>query len=324
MRGNKDIVCVDFHTHPVPPIFRQAMSELGIDPVEEDGFPLPAWSVEEYLLFMKEANIDYSVLSAPVPHIYNGDNEKARRAAGKVNDEVASIVKNHPNRFGFAGLVPLPDVEGAILETAHVMDELGALGMKVATNMGGVYLGDKRFDPLMEEWDRRKMLVIIHPCRARLRPENVITGKVAAIYEYPADTTRAVLNMMANRIMTRYPNIKWIVPHCGSFLPYMLQRFTGVFGILTTLGMMESVDVKSEFEKLYFDIAGDHPLPTHLNMLRMVAEDSHIVYGTDYPHSPANVILKKKEQLDTGMGDSEVLEKIYRGNAKTLLDTGED
>ena len=163
----------------------------------------------------------------------------------------------------------------------------------------------------MEEWNRRKALVIIHPCRARKRPENVITGTVAAIYEYPADTTRAVLNMIANRIMTRFPDIRWVVPHCGSFLPYMLQRFTGVSGILSSMGMMETVDVKVEFEKLYFDIAGD-PEPVQLSMLRMVAADECIVYGSDFPHSPAKVVLAKKKHFDGNKDYDEIREKIFR------------
>ena len=226
----EDKKCVDFHAHPVTDAFRAALSELGIDPMEEDGFPLPKWNAEEHLAFMDEAGIDYAVLSAPVPHIYNGDAEKARKAGHKINEETAEIVRQYPDRFAFAGLVPLPDVEGALEETSYVLGKLGAVGLKVATNMGGIYLVDPLFDPVMEEWNRRKALVIIHPCRARKRPENVITGTVAAIYEYPSDTTRAVLNMIANKIMTRFPDIRWVVPHCGSFLPYMLQRFTGVSG----------------------------------------------------------------------------------------------
>jgi predicted TIM-barrel fold metal-dependent hydrolase len=198
------------------------------------------------------------------------------------------------------------------------MDELGAVGMKVATNMGGIYLGDPLFDPLLEEWNRRGAIVIIHPCRARLRPQNVITGKVAAIYEYPADTTRAVLNMIASRTMTRFPDIRWIVPHCGSFLPYMLQRFTGVSGILASMGMMETVDVQAEFEKLYFDIAGD-PEPVHLDMLRMVAADDRIVFGSDFPHSPARVILAKKQHFDSNEKYTGIREQIYSRNALKLL-----
>jgi len=56
----------------------------------------------------------------------------------------------------------------------------------------------------MEELNKQSALVIIHPCRAKQRPEDCITGTVAAIYEYPADTTRAVLNMIAHRILTRF------------------------------------------------------------------------------------------------------------------------
>lgn len=312
------IKCIDFHAHPVTDAFRKAMANLGIDPMEEDGFPLPKWSAEEHLAFTDEAGIDYSVLSAPVPHIYNGDVEKTRTAARRVNEEVAAVVKEYPNRFGFAGLAPLPDVDGTLEETTYVLDTLGAVGMKVATNMGGVYLGDPIFDLVMEEWNRRKALIIIHPCRARKRPENVITGTVAAIYEYPADTTRAVLNMIANRIMTRFPDIRWIVPHCGSFLPYMLQRFTGVSGILASMGMMETVDVRAEFEKLYFDIAGD-PDPVQLKMLRMAASDDCIVYGSDFPHSPAKVILAKKKHFDENTEYDGIREKIYSENAMRLL-----
>jgi len=318
MTNLNDKKCVDFHAHPVTEVFRNAIAELGIDAIQEDGFPLPAWSVADQLRFMETAGIDFTVLSAPSPHIHNGDDEKSGIVARRINYETSEIVKANPERFAFVGAVPLPNVYRAIVETAYVLDILGAVGLKVATNMGGVYLGDPAFDPILEEWNKRKALVVIHPCRARLRPENVITGGVAAIYEYPADTTRAVLNMIANRVMTRFPNIDWIVPHCGSFLPYMLQRFDGVTGILAALGMMETVDAKSEFERLYFDIAGD-PEPTHLDMLRMVTTDDHILYGTDFPHSPAKIVAAKKQHFDANPKYDGIREQIYAENARRLL-----
>lgn len=80
---------IDFHAHAVTNAFRESMIDLGIDPIEEDGFPLPAWSKENHLAFMNEAGIDYSILSAPVPHIYNGDDEKAAKWARKINEELA-------------------------------------------------------------------------------------------------------------------------------------------------------------------------------------------------------------------------------------------
>ncbi len=61
--------------------------------------------------------------------------------------------------------------------------------------------------------------------------------------------------------------------------------------------MMETADAKAELEKLYFDIAGD-PESVALDMLRMVAADDHIVFGNDFPYSPAKVILMKKKHFD--------------------------
>lgn len=124
---NKRIV--DFHAHPVTDEFRTSMDYLGINPIAEDGFPLPKWSVDEHLDFMKNSGIDYTVLSVPAPHIHNGDNRKSRNAARKINLSVAEICKSHSDKFGFASCVPLPDTEGAVAETAYAMDELGAVGV---------------------------------------------------------------------------------------------------------------------------------------------------------------------------------------------------
>lgn len=84
------------------------------------------------------------------------------------------------------------------------------------------------------------------------------------------------------------------------------------------MGMMETVDVKAEFEKLYFDIAGD-PEPVQLKMLRMVTADDHIVYGTDFPHSPAKVVLGKKKHFDENGEYDDIRGKIYSENAVCLL-----
>ncbi len=309
---------IDFHAHPITKTFRESIESLNIDPIEDDGFPLPQWTVEAHIDFMDKAGIDYTVFSAAPPHIYNGDDKKACEAARKINLDTSELCKKYPEKFGFAACVPLPCVEGAVKEAAFAIDELGALGVKLSTNSNGVYLGDKSFEPFMEELNRRNALVIIHPCRARQRPSNVITGKVAAIFEYPADTTRAIINMAANRIMTRFPDIRFLLPHTGSFLPYMLQRFSGVSGILASLGMMDVVDVKEELKNLYFDIAGD-PEPVALDMLLMITDEEHIVYGSDFPHSPAKIVTDKKHHFENNEKYGSIIKKIYYGNAEKLL-----
>ena len=301
------------------PSYVDGLKRLGIDAVAEEGFPPPQWSVETQLQFMRDAGMDYSVLSMPTPHTYHGDAGLAREVTRQVNEDYAVLCRKYPDRFGFVAALPLPDAEGAIEEIVYGMDKLGALGVKVASNSDGVYLGDPRFDSVFAELDRRRALVILHPSPARTLPrEGVVTGGVMALYEYPADTTRAVLNMLANGTLEKFPHIRLIVPHCGSFLPYMKSRAAGMFGLLSAMGKMETVDVEAGVKNLWFDLAGD-PTPDQMDILLRITDAEHIVYGSDYPYVMAPIALKRKKALDEELSRRGWTDRIYGENAAKLL-----
>ena len=218
--------------------------------------------------------------------------------------------------------LPTPDVNGSLEEIRYAMEELGALGVKVASNSAGVYLGDTRLEEVFAELNQRKALVILHPSPARQLPrENVVTGKVMALFEYPADTTRAVLNLLANGTLERCPEIRLVVPHCGSFLPYMKSRAKSMFAMLASLGMMEPVNMEASIGRLYFDLAGD-PMPEEMDMLLTITDKEHILYGSDYPYVPVPVLLKKKAVLDEVLARQEQLVQVYVKNAAYLLPEG--
>lgn len=309
---------IDFHSHVITSQYKCGLVSAAIDPLVADGFALPDWSAQAHIEFMLQAGIDHSILSTPTPHIWCNDPPLTAQIHRQVNLSVADVCAQYPDKFSFVASVPLPYTDAAIDEYRYATQQLGAAGVKLTTNVGGIYLGDPSLDDFMAELDKDSALVIIHPQRAPQYPDTPVTGTVAAIFEYPADTTRAVLNMIAHKIMTRFPHIRFVVPHTGSFLPYMLQRFIGVSGILASLGITQAVDVQSEFDKLYFDIAGD-PEPVALDMLLMVESTDKIVYGSDFPHSPAKVILSKKKHLDDNVKYARLLGKIYGTNATNCI-----
>lgn len=312
---------VDFHAHAILPSYVNALKSLGIDAAAEEGFPLPKWSAESHLQFMDEAGIDFTILSMATPHIFNGAaNEKIACAAARdINEEFAELCHRFPKRFAFVATLPLPGVESSIKEFHYATEKLGALGVKVASNSDGVYLGDERLDPIFAALNEKNSLVIIHPSPARLLPrEGVVTGKVMALFEYPADTTRAVLNMLANRTLEKFPNLKVIVPHCGSFLPYMKQRAGAMFQMLAAMNLMEPVNFAAGIEKLFFDTAGD-PMPEQFDMLLKIASLDQIIFGTDYPYVPAQIVLGRKKLFDAELARRGLTEKIYVDNARALL-----
>ena len=312
---------VDFHAHPILPSYVDGLKRLDIDAQTEEGFPLPKWTVDAHLKFMDEAGIDFTVLSMPTPHIYNSavGEKVACDVARKINNELYELCRIYPDRFGFVAVLPTPSVEGSVDEIRYTMSTLGALGVKVASNSDGVYLGDERLDPIFKELDARRALVIMHPSPAPALPRiDVVTGKVMALFEYPADTTRAVLNLLANKTLDRYSEIKFVVPHCGSFLPYMKQRAEAMFRMLAGMGMMKPTEVAEGFKKMYFDLAGD-PMPEEMDILLKITDENHLVYGSDYPYVPAQILLDKKKALDEALNDRDLSRKIYSENAEKLL-----
>lgn len=304
---------IDFHAHAILPSYINALKTLKIDAQAEEGFPLPKWSVENHLQFMADAGIDYTILSMATPHISDF------AAVREINEEFAEICRRYPDKFGFVATLPLPNVESSIEEFYFATEKLGALGVKVASNSDGIYLGDEQLDEIFSVLNEKKSLVIIHPSPARFLPRNnVVTGKVMALFEYPADTTRAVLNILANKTLEKFPNLRIIVPHCGSFLPYMKQRAGAMFQMLASMNLMEPVNFSASLSKLFFDTAGD-PMPEQFDMLLKITSLDKIILGTDYPYVPAQVILKKKKIFDEELTRRGWKEKIYIDNAKYLI-----
>lgn len=309
---------VDVHSHILPKCYIEAMEREGIDPIRIEGFPTPQWSPEAHCEFVEQAGIDYSVLTLSTPHLHFGDDGKACALARSINEETADFCAQHPERFGFCAALPTPCVEGSIAEAQYALDELGALGVKLPSNSNGVYLGDERFDDLFAYLDERQAVVIIHPSAPEVVPQNVFTSVPKPLFEYIADTTRAVLNLIATGTIEKYPHVKIVVPHAGSFLPLLAQRLVGISRILIPKGIMQPCDVAKSLDMLYFDIAGD-VLPVWLDALKKVANPEHVMYGGDFPYTPAPQIIAKNKDLAACDSLDGWYEEVMHLNAEKLF-----
>lgn len=163
------------------------------------------------------------------------------------------------------------------------------------------------------------MLLLYVPAQ---RPENIFTGGPIFVYEYPAETTRAVLNMIVNNVMVRYPNIRFIVPHSGSFLPIALPRFRAALPLLVSKGLANKVDVEKNLTNLYYNLAGG-PTAEILEMLLFITTPDHIMYGSDFGFVPNDILIKVKQSLVQKLQANDMLrvhtEDIWGNNAKRLF-----
>jgi predicted TIM-barrel fold metal-dependent hydrolase len=275
---------LDVHAHYLTPRYAERCREAGQG--EPDGMPgLPGWSAESALELMATSDVAAAVLSISSPGVHFGGesltrNQPARDLARHVNDEGANLVARQPTRFGLAATLPLPDVDGALAELARVYDELGADAITLHTNHHGRYLSDPAFDPVLAGLDARGAVVTLHPTSP---PgwERTALGRPRPMIEFLFDTTRCVADLVLSGTLAKYPGIRWIVPHAGAVLPTVAHRVAGMSVLAGA-----AVDVPAALGGLYYDLAGV-PLPVALDGLLAVTGPERLLYGSDFPFTPA-------------------------------------
>ena len=306
---------IDVHCHMIPDSYLEAVKAHGME--MDEGFPIPSWNAEAHLEFMDEAGIKISVLTMPAPQPYFGDGAQSAAVCRKFNEEAAALKALHPGRFLFCAALPLPDVNLAIEEARYALDVLGADGVKLATNSYGQYLGDEELDPLMAYLNSRKAVIITHPHKPSAVNDKLIAAVPLASYEYLAE----ILNMVARDVLVRYPDLKVVVPHCGSFLPNALPRFKGLLPVMIKQGYMQPVDVEANISRLYFDLAGA-AMDEAIESLLTITEPAHILYGSDYPYVAAPALVGAKKSLEARLASHGLdPQDIFSNNAARLFGT---
>lgn len=312
---------MNVHCHNILPSYIEVLDRH--DAALEETFPLPTWNVESHLAFMDDAGIECSVLTMPAPQPWFGNVYESRHIIREYNEYCAALKKAYPGKFKFCASLPLPDVKAAVSEAIYALDTLGADGIKLATNSRRQYVGDAELDTLMQILNERKAVVILHPHKPSPVHEDIIATTPLAVYEYPAETTRAVINMISRNVPARYPDVKFVVPHCGSFLPLAIPRMKAVHPAMVSKGYMQEIDWEANHRNLYYDLAGA-ATPEVVHTLLTITTPDHLLYGSDYPYQPDRVLKAGLERMRAWMSDNpalaSLLSGILYGNAVALFD----
>ncbi len=296
---------IDIHHHMLPADYLSTVNSLGI--TKSAGVVFPDWDVGASLSFMDRQGIATTLLSISAPGIYFGDLELARKLAGRCNEFCSKVINENPQRFGGFASLPLLDLNASLVELEYALDELKLDGVGLLSNIDGCYLGDPAHDELYAELNRRKSVVFVHP---NAPPKNMLPkiDVPAAVMEFVFDTTRAVANLLQNRILKRYPGIRFVIPHAGGTVPFLAYRIAT--GSKRTINLLK---------QLYYDIAFS-ATPYALRSLQELADPTHILFGSDFPFLPEPLITTMVEDLQHYDGfDQQARDAIERENALTLF-----
>jgi 6-methylsalicylate decarboxylase len=263
---------IDIHHHFAPTFHREALGS------RRPG-SWPKWSPEMSLDDMDKSGIAMAFLSSVNPGAWAGNAEESRVLARQLNEYSATLVRDHPNRFGHFATISPPDAEGSLKEIEYGLGALKADGIALMTSYGTKYLGDESFAPVYEELNRRKALVYVHPSTP-LCCGSLVPGIPASSIEYATDSTRTIAHLVFSGTAMKFPDIRWVFSHSGGTLPFLTGRFVRLAEERKLAHSPKGP--LPEFRKFYYELAQGNTPGQIAALLKMVPV-SQVLYGTDFP-----------------------------------------
>jgi 6-methylsalicylate decarboxylase len=306
---------IDVHFHVIPAFYRDAVYEAGSGPALGR---YPDWSPELALELMDRSAIEVALTSLAQPGVQFTAPVPARTLARRCNDYAAELAARWPRRFGAFATVPMHDADDALAEIAHCYDTLRLAGVCLFASYGEQFLGDRRFDPVLAELDRRAAVAFIHPT---YHPSSRALDLPwpGFMMEYLFDTTRAAVNLLFSGALERFPRIRFILAHAGGLVPYFAWRLSVAPMIDPRLPQWPRERIFDGLRRFWYDTALS-PGPQTMGSLATVAMPERIVFGSDWPFANARVVAAALAEHEApGFLEEPQRSAVDRANALALF-----
>lgn len=293
---------IDIHTHVVPATFPAysgnrpdvpwpAMRHTPCDhaqillagklyrEVESD-----CWNVPRRLADMKQAGIARQVLS-PMPELlsYWMASDDTAVLCTWMNEQIAAMVGESPDRLTGLGIVPLQDPERAAGVLGTIMGELGLAGVEIGTNVLGRSIGDPMFTPFFAEAERLGAAIFVHALHPAGKERLVGPAALEQVAAFPGETALAIVSMITGGMLERHPGLKIAFSHGGGAFGLVLPRLQHAWETLPAVSQTMPKPPRDYARRLSYDT-----LVYDRRTLRFLIETygiTQLMVGSDYPFS---------------------------------------
>lgn len=262
--------------------------------------------------------IDVQILSLSAPGLEQIPAAQGVAWAKRINDYLAEVCHRYPGRFYAYAALPYQDMDEALKELDRAYRELGVKGITLFSNINGQPIATAEFEPLYAKAEEYGLPIFIHPTTPLTSEAMKKVRLPFQLFGFTLDTTMAVVSLIFQGVLQRYPNLNIIHPHLGGVVPYLVQRMDVSFRSYGQEWGLELPQAPSQYyqRQVYPDSVNYH-LPAMRCCLDWIGAD-HICLGTDYAHrggGPEQAVARIK---DLGLSPEDT-DKIMGGNAARLF-----
>jgi aminocarboxymuconate-semialdehyde decarboxylase len=275
--------------------------------------------VTERLVDMDRMGVDIqAVCPAPYHFFYFTEPGYGAELAREVNEGIAQVAADTPDRFVGMGTVPLQDSQLAIKELNYCVKQLGMRGIEICTNVNGKNLTDPslKLDKFFARCEELGVVIFMHPL-GYTQADRLTNHYFNNVIGNPLDSTVAVSHLIFDGVLQRYPKLKFVVAHGGGFIAHYWARMDHAWRARPDCRTIIKNPPSSYLEKFYFDSITFDP-----EMLKRLIDKfgaDHVVLGTDYPYDMGEEdplgLIRQVKRLPKAARDL-----IQGGNAARLLD----
>jgi aminocarboxymuconate-semialdehyde decarboxylase len=325
---------IDAYSHIVPPKYKEALRKVVPEEVGNKIDPHSAlYNLEHRFQVMDSYEPLRQVLTLGWPPIEAvAEPVKAAELARMANDEMAELVRKHPDRFVAAiGILPMNNMDAAIQEADRVISDLKFRGVYVHTPINDKPLDLPEFMPLYDKMSRYNLPIFIHPMKTYSYPdyrtEDRSRYKIFSTFGWPYETTTAMARLVFSGILEKYPGLKFVTHHCGGMVPYFAERLIEFAQLPELKGTMEDkvslrLDAADYFKMFYADTAIHGNTPALMCAYAFFGADK-LLFGADMPLGDTECGHRNYRQTINAIVDMDISNverrKIFENNARSLM-----
>ena len=226
---------IDVFNHFMPKAYLDRLGSLIPGHVALTAFPRlkTLWDVDARLALLDEFDRLQQVLSLANPPLeLIAPPEQTPALARLANDALAQVCRKHPDRFPtFVASLPMNNIAASLAEIDRAVNELGARGVQIFTNVAGRPLSLPEFRPIFARMAAHDLPVWLHPMRGPNFPdypsEQVSEAEIWFSFGWPYETTACITRLIYSKLFDELPDLKIITHHMGGMIPY----FAGKIGL---------------------------------------------------------------------------------------------
>src|SRR5919197_256047 len=329
---------LDVFNHFMPKAIFDRLSDLVPGHIALSAFPeLPTlWDIEARLRMMDEFDGMQQVLSLANPPIEMlGRPDRTPELARIANDGLADLCRTHPKHFPcFIASMPMNNVDACVREAERAINELGAKGIQIFTNVLGKPLSNPEFRPIFQTMARHDLPVWIHPIRgpqfADYATEQTSENEIWFTFGWPYETTACVTRLIFSGMFDELPGLKIITHHMGGMIPFYAGKidlgFDQIFhGKTDENPIAKKAGLKKRPVEYYKMIYADTELNGSIPATRCghaFFGTSHCLFATDAPFDAEHGRVLIRETINA-VNALEIppaeKQQIFSGNARSLL-----